>query len=580
MERRLAAILAADVVSYSRLMGEGEVETHARVKSILGGLVGPKVAGHGGRVVKEMGDGVLAEFPSVVEAVRCAAAIQLAMGERADEGNRTIRLRIGVNLGDIIVDDGDIFGDGVNVAARLEGLADPGGVCISAAAHDAVEGKLDLAFEDMGAIKMKNIARPVRVHRLLNVQGDTARAPGPPLPGAPDKPSIAVLPFQNMSHDPDDAFFSDGISEEINTELSRYDELLVIARNSTAAYDAAPQDFGRISTELGVRHILTGSVRRAGKRVRITARLVDARSGAQLWADRFDRDMEDIFEVQDEITAVIVNTLLGKIAHTEYERSLHKRPETLDAYDHALRASVLLTDWDIADNAHARQEAEQAIVLDPGFARAHAFVAWTFSLEAILRWVPDPDTSFARAYEIALHAVELDEAEPWAYASLGVSQLWGRREYARGLASLRRAIALNPNNANFRVWLSNGLCLAGQSDEGLAEVEHAIRLNPMHPPIYLHFLARILATLGRHEEALVHLDRLARVMPTSTNSLALYAACNVATGRDAEARAAVTKLLSISPGFSLSIVPEASPYARREDLDGYLDLLRRAGLPE
>ena len=585
MQRRLAAIMAADVVGYSRLVRADEIGALSRVRSMIDELLRPEVGKHGGRVFKLIGDGVLAEFPSVVEAITCAAEIQREMEGRESSvaDDRRLILRIGVNLGDVIAEEGDIFGDGVNVASRLEALAEPGGVCISGAAFDAVEGKLDLAFENIGRQSLKNMDRSIMVYRVVHrspTSSDDPAAVQDRNPKPPNKPSIAVLPFENMSRAPEDEFFADGIAEDINTELSRYDELFVIARNSTVGYDGARPDIARISAELGVRHILTGSVRRAGRRVRITARLIDAQSGEQAWADRYDRDMSDIFEVQDEITTVIVNTLFGKIAHKEFERSLHNRPETLDAYDHALRALVLLTDWDIEDNSRAREEAQNAIALDPLFARAYAFLGWTYSLEAILRWASDPATAFRKGYEAALKAVELDDAEPWAYAALGFSELWGRHEYNRGIASLQRAIALNPNNADFRVWLSNGLCLAGRSEEGLIEIETAMRLNPAHQPIYLHFLARILATMGRHADALGHLERVIRVMPNSTNSLALYASCNVALGKMDEAREAIRKVRAISPNFGLSTVPEASPYARPEDLEAYLALLRQAGLPE
>jgi adenylate cyclase len=573
MSRRLSAILASDVVGYTPMMSEDEAGTLLALKTLRTEVFNPRVEEHGGRIVKLMGDGALVEFPSVSNAVSAALSIQRDLAESTGP----IRLRIGVNLGDVVLDGEDIYGEGVNIAARLEALAEPGGVCISSIVHDSVAKATAEEFEDTGEHQLKGLSRPVRVWRWPCGPKELRLRAG--ASAAPDKPSIAVLPFVNMSGDPEQEFFSDGITEDINTELSRYDELLVIARNSTVAYKNAAPDNPRIAAELGVRHILTGSVRRSGSRVRIAAQLSDTETGTQIWADRFDRDIEDIFALQDEITAVIVNALLGKLKHKEYQRSLHKRPETLDAYDHALRASVLMTDWDRAKNFEARREAELAIGLDPNFARAHALRAWTFSLEAVLRWVEDPDRSFNEGYAAAIMAVDLDYDEPWAHAALGFSELWGRREYTNGIDSLQRAISLNPNNPHFRIWLSNGLCLAGRSEEGLIEYDKAIRLNPNFPPIYLHFRARILATLGRHAEALADLQRLVKVMPTSTNSLALLAASYAALGRMNEAKLAIASLLEVSPDFRLGVVPSASPYALKEDLDSYLELLKEAGLP-
>jgi adenylate cyclase len=574
MTRRLAAILASDIVGYTSLISADEAGTLSALKTHRTEVFNPRVEEHGGRIVKLMGDGALVEFPSVSNAVLAALSIQRDLAESTGP----IRLRIGVNLGDIVLDGEDIYGEGVNIAARLEALADPGGICISSVVHDSLGRTTSEEFQDAGEHQLKGLSRRVRIWRWPCGPKELRRVAG--ASAAPDKPSIAVLPFVNMSGDPEQEFFSDGITEDINTELSRYDELLVIARNSTVAYKNAVPDNPRIAAELGVRHILTGSVRRSGSRVRIAAQLSDTETGTHIWADRFDRDIEDIFAVQDEITAVIVNALLGKLKHKEYQRSLHKRPETLDAYDHALRASVLMTDWDREKNFKARPEAELAIGLDPKFARAHALQAWTYSLEAVLRWVEDPDRSFKEGYAAAIMAVDLDYDEPWAHAALGFSELWGRREYVNGIDSLQRAISLNPNNPHFRIWLSNGLCLAGRSEEGLIEYEKAIRLNPNFPPIYLHFRARILATLGRHAEALSDLERLVKVMPTSTNSLALLAACNAALGRVDEAKLAIARLLEVSPDFRLAVVPSASPYALKEDLDSYLELLRKAGLPE
>jgi adenylate cyclase len=576
--------MATDVVGYSRLIRTDEEGTIAALKALRADIIDPKLAEHHGRIVKLMGDGMLAEFSSVVDAVRAAVETQQAVAEHNSglPKDKRIEFRVGINLGDVVIDGDDIQGDGVNVAARLEGLAPPGGVCISGSVHEQVRDRLDLPFEDLGEQEVKNIARPVRVWQWSTAGSTTAESPinGDAPLALPDKPSIVVKPFHNLSEDPDQAFFASGISEDINTELSRYGEILVVSHSSSPTHQNERFDPRAVSKDLGVGHILAGSVRRAGNRIRVTAQLIDARSGTQLWADRFDRNLEDIFAVQDEITAVIVNTLLGKLRHREFERSLHKRPETLDAYDHALRATVLLTNWDREDTKIARSEAEKAVSLEPGFARAHALLAWAHCLEAILRWVDDPADSFKNGYKSAVKAAELDDHEPWAHAALGFAELWGRHEYDRGIMSLRNAIELNPNNAYFRLWISNAYCLAGRHEEGMKEIEIAMRLNPDYPPVYLHFLGRLLVTLGRFEEALPYLERLVKAMPTSTNSLALFAACNAGLGQLERAKTAVKDLLELSPSFSLAVVPEHSPYALSQDLEAYLDLLRKSGLPE
>jgi adenylate cyclase len=570
-QRRLAAVLAADVAGYSRLMGEDETGTLSALRHLRTQLFAPTVSDHRGKIIKSMGDGWLVEFASVVDAVTCAIELQQGLA-----GHESIKLRVGVHLGDITHEDDDIYGDGVNIAARLQEIAEPGAIAISDIARRSIDGKLAAAFANLGAHTLKNISEPVTAYGW----GMTSVSAGASALPLPDKPSIAILPFDNLSDDPDQAFFANGIAEDIGTELSRFDEIFVISRNATSSYAGGPLDLKKISTELGVRHVLTGSVRRALSRVRIAAQLVDGSNGSQIWADKFDRNMEDVFEIQDEISAVIVNTLLGKLRHKEFERSLHKRPDMLDAYDLVLRATVLLTNWDREDAETARNAALAAVKIDPNFARAHALLGWAYCLEATLRWVDEINLWFEQGYLSAVRAVEIDDSEPWAHASLGFAQLWGRREYEMGLASLNQAISLNPNNAYFHLWISNAYCLAGHQDEAMEAIQIAMRLHPNHPPIYLHFLARILVTSQRFEEALPYLERLVKAMPTSTNSLATYAACNAGLGRMEMARSAVQDVLRLSPSFSLKTLPEQSPFAMEKDLKTYRSLLRLAGLPE
>ncbi len=582
MQRKLAAIFAADVVGFARLMGKDEAGTLERLTSLRTELVQPQIAAHKGRTVKLMGDGLLAEFPSVVEAVQCAVDIQTAMAGRETglpEGDR-IRLRIGINLGDIIVQGTDIYGDGVNVAARMETLANPGGVCVSGTVHDHVKGKLDLGFVDLGDHQVKSIQRPIHVYQIDLGNRVEAPVPATPLVTQANKPSIAVLPFHNMSGDPDQIYFSDGITDDIITDLSRYNELFVIARHTTFEYRDNDPDKRRIARTLGVRHILTGSVRRSGNRVRVSAQLIDTEAGTHIWAERFDRDLEDIFAVQDEITAVIVNALAGELTRRHYTRTLSKGPDATDAYDHALRAMHLLWKVDPQSFRSALDEAERAVAIDPQFARAHALVAWSHVTEGSNFWGDNPARSFQRAYDAALAAVAADDREPWAHAAMGWAHIWGTRAHAQGVASLRRALDLNPSNAHFHSMLAWGLGWSGESEEALQVIHSAMRLNPQAPVLYLIFLGRALFNLHRFGEALPPLQRLVTSMPEHSNGLILAAACYAAMDNLTEAHAMIDRLATIGGGSTLSKVKSITPYAQSAEGDFYFEMLRRAGLPD
>ena len=398
MERRLAAILAADVVGYSRLMGEDEAGTLERLKSLRRELVQPGITERKGRIVKLMGDGLLAEFPSVVEAVQCAADIQRSMiGREADLPNeRRIKLRIGVNLGDIIVEGSDIYGEGVNVAVRLEALADPGGICISGKVYEEVRNKLPTAFEDLGEQEVKNIAEPVRVYRWTDAADQEPGGAGAEaaLP-LPDKPSIAVLPFENMSGDPEQEYLADGICEDLITALSKIRWFFVIARNSTFTYKGQAVEVTQVARELGVRYVIEGSVRKAGNRVRITAQLIDATTGRHVWAERYDRDLADIFELQDEMTQTIVAAVEPELGAAERERALSKPPENLDAWETCQRGLWHLWRFDREDNAKAPSLLQRAQELDPGFAAAYAHEAYSHFVNVIMGWAEDPDRTLA-----------------------------------------------------------------------------------------------------------------------------------------------------------------------------------------
>jgi TolB-like protein len=472
-------------------MGADEGGTLERLKALRRELVQPKITERGGRIVKLMGDGLLAEFPSVVEAVQCAVEIQEAMSGRevgVEDGAR-IRLRMGVNLGDIIFEGSDIYGDGVNVAARLEGLADPDSVCISGQAFDAIEGKLELEFDDLGPQQVKNIAKPVRAYRLaVGAQRNVCPAQSEEPPPLPDKPSIAVLPFTNMSGDPDQEYFSDGITEDIITELSRFSSLFVIARNSSFAYKCQSVDVRQVAQELGVRYVLEGSIRRAGNRVRITAQLIDSAGGDHIWAERYDRELEDIFELQEEITRNAVGSIAPQIELAEVERSRKLSGANLTAYELALKAQALFYDGvRVADPKtldRAEVEVDTALTLDPR--NSHAL--WTKSLiymyRHVFRWGEDPDAALASCDELTERLIHIDASNAQAYMVRAWSNMY-RRKFDAALADHRRAQVLNPNLASNLFAMAWSEAIAGLTDEAREHARLALRLSPRETDIWL-----------------------------------------------------------------------------------------------
>ncbi len=560
-KRRLAAILAADVVGYSRLMSVDEAGTLAALKAYREDLIDPKIAEYGGRVVKLMGDGALAEFPSAVHAVQCATEVQQNLAERYANtpGQPQILFRIGINLGDIIIDGDDIYGDGVNVAARLEGLAAPGGICIASSIYEQLEGKLDIVFEDGGKHQVKNIPRSVHVWRWRPsgaVAAQAAQHSAAPPPS--DKPSIAVLPFENMSGDPEQGYFSDGVTEDIITELSRYPDFLVIARNSTFIYKAKPVDLREIARNLGVQYVLEGSVRRIGNNVRVSAQLIDAATGAHVWAERYDRALEDIFAVQDEITETIVGALGVTLEGARIKRARRKNPSSLDAYDKTLQAWAHFNRFSKQDNANARRLAEAAITLDPGYARAHAILAWALIMEFSSRWADDSDQALGQAHEAARKAVSLDDRNSYAYLGLGACENWlGRHDQA--IANTRRAIELNPSDADAHAYFANVLVFAGRAEKALDELETAMRLNPHYPEWYLQFLGRAYFVQRRYEEAEAAFERVVTINPGWPWAHLILAATRAALGKTEEANAAVAEAQKISPSLTLGHVPKAWP---------------------
>jgi adenylate cyclase len=582
LQRRLAAILAADVVGYSRLMGEDESGTLARLKAHRRELIDPAIAARGGRMVKLMGDGALVEFGSVADAVQCAVEIQRAMVDRnveAPEGQR-IAFRIGINLGDVIVEGEDIYGDGVNVASRLEGLAPPGGICVSGKVHAEVLGKLDLGFEDLGEQEVKNIVRPVRVYRIILAPAEAGRpCVSVPVPSLPDKPSIVVLAFENMSRDPDQEYFADGIAEDIITDLSKISSLFVIARNSSFIYKGKAVNLQEVSRELGVRYVLEGSVRKAGNRVRITAQLIDGSSGGHVWAERYDRELIDIFEVQDEVTGQIVAALKVHLTPDERRQVESRGTSSIEAHDRFLRGRQLFWQTSRESVEQAQMLFEEAVRLDPAFCLAHAYLAFTHALQSINGWSADPEGSPKRAQELIARALTLDPMEAEAHYVQGIIHLWQQKKIDEAIADAERAIALDPNFARGYGSLGAALHYAGRSEEALARFETMSRLDPHCPGPYLHFLAQAHFALGHFEEAIAALKaRLAR-QPDSDVSHVLLAACYGHLGRADEARAHWQEALRINPDYSIEHRRQILPYKNPADFEHVVEGLRKAGLP-
>lgn len=577
VQRRLAAILTADAAGYSRLMGEDEEGTLAALTAHRAEAIDPAIAAHNGRLVKTTGDGLLAEFASIVDAVRCAMAIQDSIAERnADVADaRRIAFRIGVNIGDVIVQDDDVFGEGVNIAARLEGLAEPGAVWLSEDAYRQVRGKVDCDFQDMGAKRVKNIAQPVRAYRVPPAAGKAAP------PETPEMPSIAVLPFQNMSGDADQEYFADGMVEEIITALSRFKWLLVMARNSSFIYKGRAVDVREAARELGVRYVLEGSVRRAGQRVRITGQLIDASTGAHMWADRFDGDIEDVFDLQDEVTACVVGAIEPSLRRAEIERSLRKRPESLDAYDLFLRALAPVNKMHPEANPEALDLLEQAIALDPTYAPALAYAAWCYEQRLLHDWPTATPSDAETATRLARAALAIDSGDAAAIAMAGFVLAIVGHDFDGGRVAAHRALDLNPNSTGV-CWMAGWVIqFDGRPDEALAVFERALRLSPSDPQANFLLTGIGMAHLvsQRPQEAYQSASRAAALYPdVDVTYYVLVPAC-AQLGRIDEMDRAVAKLLSVAPSITISSFERRMPFRERNHLKILLAGLRRAGLP-
>jgi len=573
-KRKLTAILSADVEGYSRLMRENEVATVERLKSYRE-LMATLIQKHQGRVVDSPGDNVLAEFASVVKAIECAVVMQDELKARNAElpENRRMEFRMGVNIGDVIEDGERIYGDGVNIAARVESLAEGGGICISGTVYEHVKDKLSLGYESRGEHTVKNITEPVRVYQVR--MDDAVTEVGRELK-LPEKPSIAVLPFENLSGDPEQEYFSDGMTDDLITDLSKISGLFVIARNSAFTYKGKTIRVDQISCELGVRYVLEGSVRKAGDRVRINAQLIDATTGGYLWAERYDGNLEDVFALQDEVTQKIVAALAVALTEEEEDRLARRYTEHVEAYDYFLRGLEYHFHTTKEMNSQARQMFEKAIDLDSEFAAAYAHLGWTHWREWALHWSQDPQC-LDQAFELAQRAVALDNTLPEAHFALGEVYLW-KKQHEQSIAEFDKSIALNPNYADAIAELGIALSFAGRPEEAIGLVKKAIRLNPTPPSWYLDNLGLAYYLRGQYEEAIAAFKSVLNRNPSFWITRAYLATSYIEIGRKQEARAEVAEVLRTNPMLSLEVLRQREPYKDQAVLERIFDALRKVGL--
>jgi adenylate cyclase len=582
INRRLAAVLAADVVGYSRLMEADEAGTLAALKRHREVIFDPAVIANNGRIVKLIGDGVIAEFGSVVDAVNCALSVQRSDGALPDEALRQPRivLRIGINLGDVIIEGDDIYGDGVNIAARLEPLAEPGGVCVSSIVNESVGNRIDVRFNDSGEINVKNIDRPIRIWKWHpSTTPDLAKPNGKKPKVNVATASIAVLPFTNMSGDPEQEYFSDGISEDIITDLSKIAGLIVIARNSSFTFKGRSVDVREVGRELGVRSVLEGSIRRAGNRVRITAQLVDATNGAHLWADRYDRDLIDIFEVQDDVTRRIVDALKVTLSPAENMRLADGGTANMEAYDCYLRGREVM-----AANPKNRERFEQstkffmrALELDPNYSQAYAGLSMAYGLDYQNRWSDDPDLSLELARHNAEQAIEKNSNNPFARLVASWTAIF-EKDLDRAKSEADIALSLNPNYSGAYLILGHIQTLSGRPLESVPALERATRLDPAFRPTHLHFLGMAYLLAGKYETAAALLRERILLMPGTDFSRVLLASALGHLGDGDGARRIWKELKEINPKYSFREHYARQPFQRQEDVQGIVDGLAKVGL--
>ena len=587
-QRRLAAIVAADMVGFSRLMEADEVGTLAELQALRRDLIDPKISTHRGRIVKTTGDGLLLEFASVTDAVQCSLEVQKALGERnvGISDDRQITFRIGVNLGEIIIDGDDIYGNGVNVAARLEALAEPGGVLVSGSVYDQIKSVMTFGYRDLGELSMKNIATPVRGF-AINVSGEgDETAPATDIPasssGGKTKPIIAILPFENRSGDAEQEYFADGVTEDIMAALSKNRWLLVSARNSSFAYKGQSIDVRQVGQDLGANFILEGSVRRAGQRIRVAAQLSSAADGTQLWAERYDRELHDIFDLQDEITETIAAQIEPELGAIERERASRKPTESLDAWDSYHSALSKFYTYTQEGNEEAARLFERAIELDPSFAAAHAGLALTMSVNAVYFGAADDPEYLDRAVDTAQTAISLDDKDAMSYFILGRLNLF-RGNYDQSISDLRTAIELNPCLATAHCGLGDSLSFSGRLAESIPHFEQAIRLSPHDPRkwLFLTYGSLTLIQLQRFDEAAEWASK-AKAQSNATYWAKVQSiAVQSSSGKLEKAQGAVKDLLRDEPAFSSRIFAEQFLFYHHDktSIDWYTDILKSAGLP-
>jgi TolB-like protein/class 3 adenylate cyclase/tetratricopeptide (TPR) repeat protein len=586
IERRLAAILSADMVGYSRHIEDDETGTISRQQVLRGESIDPRIVTFGGRIVKTMGDGLLVEFGSAVDAVDCAVDIQqaLALLDLDLPETQRIRYRIGVNIGDIIIDGDDILGDGVNIAARLEGLAEHGGVAISDNAHEQTLGKLAVNFSDGGAHEVKNISRPLHVWRWCpetTAAPIAIDSPSNPVSG-PDKSSIAVLPFDNMSGDPEQEYFADGITEDIITALSNVKTFTVLARNSTFVYKGKSVDVQELGRILQVRYVVEGSVRRSGNRVRVTAQLIDASNGSHIWADRYDGALDDIFDLQDRITSTIVGTIEPALVRAEGLRLMSKPPDNLDAYDHLLRGVDFMHRLTPEDTQAALACFEKAFELDPNYGRAYVFASWCYRRIVDESGMVLSDADRDRAIDLARRAVRCGRDDPFVLAYAGCTLYQIERNEDEALALIDQALTLNPNSLRFWTAKSRAHSQRGDTEAAINAAEHAITISPHEPAIWNSYFSLAEAHFQelRFEDAIDFAKRATRQNERLGPGFHILAAAAAQLGHEEDAKSALTAALRVNPGMTLETFQTLYPVGRLKNLDVYLDGLRKAGLPE
>lgn len=577
MERRLVAILAADVVGYSSMMRDDEAGTLSALKAHRNDLFNPEAEKRGGRIVKLMGDGVLVEFASVVDAVECALAVQRRLAEAAGP----IKLRIGVNLGDIIIDGDDIYGDGVNIAARLEALAEPGGICISSLVHESIGNRIDSPFKNAGEQELKNIDRPIRVWKWPAEVNNEPSFVANTNRTFPEKPSIAVLPFTNMSGDEEQEYFVDGMVEDIITALSRFNQLFVIARNSSFVYKGKAVDVKQVGSELGVRYVLEGSVRKASNRVRITGQLIDTNTGSHLWADRFDGELVDIFDLQDRITASVVGAIEPTIRKAEIERSRQKPASNLGAYDLFLQALPLIYTVQDEENLKAFDLLNRAIDLDPCYGPALAHAAWCLVQRITRAWPPAGEDDLSTAISLARRALSADDGDAINIVLGGFTLVMLKQDYATGLEAVRRAVHVNPGSGFVNAMAGCALIFGDDPEAGLGHVERAMALAPLDPSFFSHLSVAGYAQLscGRADLAAELAERSLALNSQWDSTYWVLIAAYTQLDRLSEAKTIATRLMTLLPKATVSKYGKSLPIRNAQSLEMVLNSLQQAGLP-